>query len=115
MREWKNKEVSIVGGVVLFQVDIDDLLDEPVPGELQVVSLHRQEVKLPRLVQGLEADPVLGVDGALPQWLEHVRLAGVVELKVPGLAGLHHGVLVVLHHHEVFLRQYFENNPGPGE
>ena len=66
-----------------------------------MVSLHFKEMKFSSLVQRLETDPVLGVDGRLPQWKDDVRLARRVELKVGALPRLHHAVLVVLHHHEI--------------
>merc|ERR550539_955941 len=87
--------------VILFQIDIEDLLNEPVPGELQMVSLHSEEVKSPSLVQSSQANPVLSVERSLPERLEDVGLAWNVELEVRGLPGLDHRVLVVLHHHEV--------------
>merc|ERR550539_2179415 len=87
--------------VILFQIDIDDLLNEPVPGELQMVSLHSEEVKPPSLVQSSQANRVLSVERSLPERLEDVGLAWNVEFKVRGLPGLDHRVLVVLHHNEV--------------
>ena len=66
-----------------------------------MVSLDCQEVKSPSFVQSFEANPVLGVERSLPERLEDVGLARDVELEVGGLPGLHHRVLVVLHHHEV--------------
>ena len=54
--------------VLVFQVDVDDLVDEPLSGELEVVALHGHQVEAARLVQGLQPDPVLGVDGGLLGW-----------------------------------------------
>ena len=53
--------------VLVFQVDVDDLVDEPLSGELEVVALHGHQVEAAGLVQGLQPDPVLGVDGGLLQ------------------------------------------------
>ena len=54
------------------------------------------------LVEGPEADPVLGVDGGLREGLYVLVLAGVVERKVLRLDGLHRGVLAEHDHDEVF-------------
>ena len=43
------------------------------------------------------------LNGPFPQRLDHVRLAGHVELEVSGLPGLYHRVLVMFDHNKVFL------------
>ena len=53
--------------VLVFQVDVDDLVYEPLSGELEVVALHSHQVEPAGLVQGLQPGPVLCVDGGLLQ------------------------------------------------
>jgi hypothetical protein len=64
-------------------------------------DLNVEEVQLPGLVQGLQPDAVLDIDGRLPEGEDHVRLAGRVELEMLRLPRLYHPVLGVLHHHKV--------------
>ena len=54
-----------------------------------------------RLIQSLESDAVLNIDGGLTEGQDDVGLAGGVELKVLRLSWFHHPVLVVLHQHKV--------------
>merc|ERR1719189_2695693 len=60
-----------------------------------------RKMKPSRLIKGFEADPVLDIDGRLPQGQDDVGLARGVEFKVLRLSWLNHPVLVVFNHHKV--------------
>ena len=47
---------------LIFQEHVDDIIYEPLSGELQVVALNIQQVQSASLVQGLESNPVLVVE-----------------------------------------------------
>ena len=66
-----------------------------------MIALDRHEHEPAGLVQGPEADPVLGVERRLPEGEDHVSLARGVELEMGRLAWLHHAVLVMLDEDEV--------------
>merc|ERR1719209_2256594 len=93
--------ISDLRGLASAEEDIYDVVDEPLTGELQVVSLNIEEMKPSRFIEGLETDAILDIDRRLPEGQDHVGLAGRVELKVLGLSWFDHPVLVVLHQHKV--------------
>ena len=48
---------------ILHEERQDDVLGEPLPVEVHVVALHLPEVQLALLVQALQSQPVLSVEG----------------------------------------------------
>ena len=60
---------SLFNNNVLYKERYHNVLSEPVPVEVHVVALHLFEVKSALLVQGLEAEPVLPVEGERLQLL----------------------------------------------
>ena len=52
---------------LVCKIHVDNLINKPLPGELKVVALDLHEHEPAGLVQGLEADPVLGVERRLPE------------------------------------------------
>ena len=69
-----------------------------------MIALHLHQVESASLIQALESYPVLGVERRLSERKDDGGLARNIELKVRGLSGLHHAVLVVFDHHEVLQR-----------
>ena len=67
---------------LIFQEHVDDIIYEPLSGELKVVALNIQQVQSASLVQCLESNPVLGVERRLSQWHDHLSLARHIELAV---------------------------------
>ena len=56
------------------EINIDNIIKEPLSRELQVVTLHLQEVQSSPLVQGLQSNPVLQVDLGFTQGYNGLRL-----------------------------------------
>ena len=77
-----------------LEVHTDNLVNKPLERYVHVVgALDGQELQPAGIVESLEADPVLLVDGAVPEGEDQVFGAREVELKVLGLLGLDHPVL----------------------
>ena len=58
----------------------NNVLIEPVPVKIHMISRHCEEVKFVSLLQGSQANPVLGVDGGVGQVLDGG--GGVREIKL---------------------------------
>ena len=56
------------------EINIDNIIKEPLSRELQVVTLHLQEVQSSSLVQGLQSNPVLQIDLGFTQGYNGLRL-----------------------------------------
>ena len=56
------------------EINIDNIIKEPLSRELQVVTLHLQEVQSSTLVQGLQSNPVLQIDLGFTQGYNGLRL-----------------------------------------
>ena len=80
---------------------MDDLVDEPLPTELEMIPGDAVEVQPPRLIQRLQPNPILDVDWRFFEWQDDRRLAWHVELEMLGFLGLDHGVRLVHDHDKV--------------
>ena len=74
---------------------MDDLVDEPLPTELEMIPGDAVEVQPPRLIQRLQPNPILDVDRRFFERQDDRRLARHVELEMLGFLGLDHGVRLV--------------------
>ena len=81
---------------------MDDLVDEPLPTELEMIPGDAVEVQPPRLIQRLQPNPILDVDRRFFERQDDRRLARHVELEMLGFLGLDHGVRLVHDHDKVF-------------
>merc|ERR1719450_813064 len=86
----------------IFQVNIDNFINEPLPRKFQMVSFNTEKVKSSGLIKCLESNSVFCVDGRLPQGLNNISLTRVVKLKMSRLSRFHHAVLVMLDQDKVF-------------
>ena len=80
---------------------MDDLVDEPLPTELEMIPGDAVEVQPPRLIQRLQPNPILDVDRRFFERQDDRRLARHVELEMLGFLGLDHGVRLVHDHDKV--------------
>ena len=81
---------------------MDDLVDEPLPTELEMIPGDAVEVQPPRLIQRPQPNPILDVDRRFFERQDDRRLARHVELEMLGFLGLDHGVRLVHDHDKVF-------------
>ena len=80
---------------------MDDLVDEPLPTELEMIPGDAVEVQPPRLIQHPQPNPILDVDRRFFERQDDRRLARHVELEMLGFLGLDHGVRLVHDHDKV--------------
>ena len=80
---------------------MDDLVDEPLPTELEMIPGDAVEVQPPRLIQHPQPNPILDVDRRFFERQDDRRLARHVELEMLGFFGLNHGVRLVHDHDKV--------------
>ena len=80
---------------------MDDLVDEPLPTELEMIPGDAVEVQPPRLIQRPQPNPILDVDRRFFERQDDRRLARHVELEMLGFLGLDHGVRLVHDHDKV--------------
>ena len=57
----------IILSYLIVEKHVNNLVNEPLPAELQMVAGHAQKVKPTRLVQGAQPDAILNIDGRLAQ------------------------------------------------
>ena len=80
---------------------MDDLVDEPLPTELEMIPGDAVEVQPPRLIQHPQPNPILDVDRRFFERQDDRRLARHVELEMLGFLGLDHGIRLVHDHDKV--------------
>lgn len=71
----------LINNIKLFKIHIDNLFLKPGQSKLQVISLHGDSLQLVCLIELLQANPVLLVNGRILQVHNLIRLAISVEFE----------------------------------